>query len=86
MIIEKVLNNIRIVVIADSANHAAKIIYDNSKVNGKYPVLDTSDINVYATGGEISRPPIIAHLENLCKKDYSEISIESYNANYERMI
>ena len=86
MIIEKVLDDIRIVAIADSDTHATKIIYANSKVNGKYPVLDTSNINVYVTGGEISRPPIIAHMKNLCKKGYSEISLESYNANYERMV
>lgn len=86
MIIEKALNNIRIVVIADSDTHATKIIYDNTTVNGKYPILDISDLNVYVTGGEISRPPIIAHMENLCKKGYSEISLESYNANYERMV
>lgn len=86
MIIEKVLENIRIVAVADSDTHATKIIYGNAKVNGKYPVLDTSDINVYVTGGEISKAPIIAHLTNLFKKGYSEISLEFYNANYERMV
>lgn len=86
MIIEKILDNVRIVAVADSDTHATKIIYDNTKVNGKYPVLDTSDINVYVTGGEISKAPIIAHLTNLCKKGYSEISLEFYNANYERMV
>lgn len=87
MIIEKVLNNIRIVIIADSSNHATKIIYDNSKkVDDKYMILDTSDINVYVTGGEISKAPIIAHMENLCKHGYSEISKDFYEANYERMV
>ena len=86
MIIEKVLDNIRIVAISDSDTHATKIIYDNSKVNGKYPILDTSDINVYVTGGEISKPPINAHMKNLCKKGYYEISLESYYANYERTV
>lgn len=86
MIIEKVLENIRIVIIADSDNHATKIIYDNNKANDKYPILDTSDINVYVTGGEISKAPIIAHMTNLCKKGYSEISLELYNANYERVV
>ena len=86
MIIEKVLNNIRIVIIADSTNHATKIIYDNNNANDKYPILDTSDINVYVTGGEISKEPIIAHMENLCKHGYSEISKDFYEANYERMV
>ena len=86
MIIEKTLDNIRIVVIADSANHATKIIYDNNKANDKYPIHDTSDINVYVTGGEISKKPIIAHMENLCNHGYSEISKDFYESNYERMV
>ena len=86
MIIEKVLDSIRIVIIADSANHATKIIYDNVPVNGIYPILDISDINVYVTGGEISKKPIIAHMENLCNHGYSEISKDFYEANYERMV
>ena len=86
MIIEKVLNNIRIVIIANSDNHATKIIYDNNNANDKYPILDTSDINVYVTGGEISKKPIIAHMENLCKHGYSEISKDFYETNYERMV
>ena len=86
MIIEKVLNNIRIVIIADSANHATKIIYDNIKADDKFPILDTSDISVYVTGGEISKQPIIAHMENLCNHGYSEISKDFYESNYERMV
>lgn len=86
MIIEKMLDNIRIVIIADSDNHATKIIYDNNKANDKCPILDTTDINVYVTGGEISNEPIIAHMKNLCKHGYSEISKDFYEANYERMI
>lgn len=86
MIIEKVLNNFRIVVIADSANHATKIFYDNIKADDKYRILDFSDINVYVTGGEISTTPIIAHMKNLCKHGYSEISKDFYEANYERMV
>lgn len=86
MIIEKVLDNIRIVVIADSDLYATKIIYDNNKANDKYPILNTSDINVYVTGGEISKAPIIAHMENLCKHGYSEISKDFYESNYERMV
>lgn len=85
MIIEKVLNNIRIVIIADSDNHATKIIYDNN-ANDKYPILDISDINVYVAGREISKKPIIAHMENLCKHGYTEISKDFYVANYERMV
>lgn len=86
MIIEKILDNIRIITIADSDTHATIIFYDNSKVNGKYPVLDTSNINVYVTGGEISNKPIIAHMENVCKHGYSEISKDFYESNYERMV
>lgn len=86
MIIEKVLNNFRIVVIADSANHATKIFYDNIKADDKYRILDFSDINVYVTGGEISTTPIIAHMKNLCNHGYSEISKDFYEANYERMV
>lgn len=78
-------DNIRIVIIADSDNHATKIIYDNN-ANDKYPILDISDINVYVTGGEISKKPIIAHMENLCKHGYSKISKDFYEAYYERMV
>lgn len=85
MIIEKMLDNIRIVIISDSTSHATKLIYDN-KANDKYRILDISDINVYVTGGEISKAPIIAHMENLCKHGYSEISKDFYEANYERMV
>lgn len=86
MIIEKVLNNFRIVIIADSDTHATRIFYDNIKADDKYQILDFNHINVDVTGGEISTTPIIAHMENLCHHGYSEISKDFYKANYERMV
>ena len=86
MIIEKVNDNTRIVIINRDCNHAYKIIYENEKVNDIFPILYMNDIEVIVTGGKISTEPIIAHMENLCTKGYSVINEDFYKSNYERLI